>query len=80
MRPIVDGEEVLVPDISIHAPREGCDHAGNPVKGPALVISIHAPREGCDPRAEISNPFKFISIHAPREGCDRAGSMTADCA
>ena len=37
----------VVDEISIHAPREGCDVHG----GRHLVqrgISIHAPREGCD--------------------------------
>ena len=33
--------------ISIHAPREGCDPAENLHSG-AFRISIHAPREGCD--------------------------------
>ena len=33
--------------ISIHAPREGCDHTQRRrVMG--VYISIHAPREGCD--------------------------------
>ena len=33
--------------ISIHAPREGCDHL---LQGGSItsIISIHAPREGCD--------------------------------
>ena len=34
-------------NISIHAPREGCDQHGQPQHSPAY-ISIHAPREGCD--------------------------------
>ena len=59
--------------ISIHAPREGCD-AG--VLLPCLGcrgISIHAPREGCDkdPPVDVVETLT-ISIHAPREGCDRA--------
>ena len=35
-------------EISIHAPREGCDMSAYALKGSALTISIHAPREGCD--------------------------------
>ena len=34
-------------DISIHAPREGCDRCVEDLPGQA-GISIHAPREGCD--------------------------------
>ena len=65
--------------ISIHAPREGCD-AG--VLLPCLGcrgISIHAPREGCDKRAVCLHSLAPISIHAPREGCDtcRAGGTSA---
>ena len=33
--------------VSIHAPREGCDHAKSVDFIPGAV-SIHAPREGCD--------------------------------
>ena len=35
-------------DISIHAPREGCDPKQFCLFVQVLVISIHAPREGCD--------------------------------
>ena len=34
-------------DISIHAPREGCDSMDD-LMGLPKQISIHAPREGCD--------------------------------
>ena len=34
-------------DISIHAPREGCDEFDMSNFG-FDIISIHAPREGCD--------------------------------
>ena len=34
-------------EISIHAPREGCD-AARQCLGALAGISIHAPREGCD--------------------------------
>ena len=55
--------------ISIHAPREGCDflHGCHFAK---FLISIHAPREGCD-HLDFEHPkCSDISIHAPREGCD----------
>ena len=34
--------------VSIHAPREGCDHAWHIGLAPHCEVSIHAPREGCD--------------------------------
>ena len=34
--------------VSIHAPREGCDHCGAEILGDEFSVSIHAPREGCD--------------------------------
>ena len=42
-----DPQKVKDKDVSIHAPREGCDSL--PAKFLRLVtVSIHAPREGCD--------------------------------
>ena len=38
--------------ISIHAPRVGCDHGGVPNR-PRQAISIHAPRVGCDRRTPV---------------------------
>ena len=35
-------------EISIHAPREGCDEAAIAAPTAKQAISIHAPREGCD--------------------------------
>ena len=59
-------------DISIHAPREGCDAiSGRTHRG--SVISIHAPREGCDVGRDDTRKAIGISIHAPREGCDPTG-------
>ena len=37
-----------VAEISIHAPREGCDEWYRFGRGRRGAISIHAPREGCD--------------------------------
>ena len=36
-------------EISIHAPREGCDGRCWTMAWSSTVIPIHAPREGCDP-------------------------------
>ena len=35
-------------EVSIHAPREGCDTAITMSKIDTATVSIHAPREGCD--------------------------------
>ena len=57
--------------ISIHAPREGCDKYKFDLYATPSDISIHAPREGCDDlHVVFSNRAAYISIHAPREGCD----------
>ena len=57
--------------ISIHAPREGCDVSPFTRTTVGAGISIHAPREGCDPiSSTVMVGASFISIHAPREGCD----------
>ena len=63
------GEYAAALRISIHAPREGCDHVGVRLHG-HLRISIHAPREGCDHAASGEKHGVQISIHAPREGRD----------
>ena len=58
-------------DISIHAPREGCDMSYTDWVWVVFPISIHAPREGCDMSYTDWVWVVFpISIHAPREGCD----------
>ena len=59
----------LVPPVSIHAPREGCD----PLERRRIAgqrVSIHAPREGCDLMLLEAVHGIVVSIHAPREGCD----------
>ena len=57
-------------DISIHAPREGCDYEHGAKEQARQNISIHAPREGCDMATVAVKNDEKISIHAPREGCD----------
>ncbi len=66
--PLINTE--LLPDISIHASREGSDPKGGEGHG-SQVISIHASREGSDflPPAVFPEVF-VISIHASREGSD----------
>ena len=54
-------------EISIHAPREGCD-GHDFCHGHTQIISIHAPREGCDRRlADIDKAYDvFQSTHPVR--------------
>ena len=40
-------------DVSIHAPREGCDSTSHVPQGSDFAVSIHAPREGCDRCIEL---------------------------
>ena len=57
-------------NISIHAPRMGCDAYTLRASTLLCRISIHAPRMGCDhQRRRFANDSQ-ISIHAPRMGCD----------
>ena len=62
--------EVCCDEISIHAPREGCDSQWH-FHALSMLISIHAPREGYDDQilTQLDTMIQ-ISIHAPREGCD----------
>ena len=54
-------------EISIHAPREGCDFKLTEFV-PLYDISIHAPREGCDPPEAPSETVYvvFQSTHPVR--------------
>ena len=53
-------------DISIHAPREGCDFAPRN-DGGMWVISIHAPREGCDCQNQgSSSRMDYFNPRTPR--------------
>ena len=52
-------------EISIHAPRVGCDGFKVGKRVVPLRISIHAPRVGCDPGrlAFMSSVVRFQSTH-----------------
>ena len=56
-------------EISIHAPRAGCDPQARQ-RCSSDPISIHAPRAGCDVLPRQDSKLSQISIHAPRAGCD----------
>ena len=67
-----------VPKISIHAPREGCDHC-DAHDLYELAISIHAPREGCDtaPCQVWKKVRGFQSTH-PVRGATKTSDSRAD--
>ena len=62
-------------DISIHAPRAGCDTGMHP-HFCRKDISIHAPRAGCDMEINKARPWKhgFQSTH-PVRGATRYSRM-----
>ena len=63
------GSEVVVLQISIHAPREGCDQAIGQIRPTVKDFNPRTPRGGrlVLDEADLGT---VISIHAPREGCD----------
>ena len=74
VRPDHCGQNFHKWEISIHAPRVGCDSALRPGGCVMTAISIHAPRVGCDRDASRAAHPGQISIHAPRVGCDRTST------
>ena len=56
--------------VSIHAPREGCDVSVKAVGLPALVFQSTHPARGATHSPLYPLYVSFVSIHAPREGCD----------
>ena len=59
--------------ISIHAPREGCDPGGRACTGLLTDFNPRTPRGVRRPGAGRLHHQMPISIHAPREGCDGIG-------
>ncbi len=70
----LDWEEIDPRDVSIHAPRTGCDVFMHPTKHAAKIVSIHAPRTGCDAGCQPS-PWRKRSCFNPRTpyGMRRSG-------
>ncbi len=63
-------------NISIHAPREGCDPCTfcRAAVSPALFQSTH-PARGATASVANGGWWPAISIHTPREGCDHPASL-----
>ena len=60
-------------NVSIHAPREGCD-ISKPLPPLGLSVSIHAPREGCDwARCHGRKPPSTFQFTHPGRGATKEG-------
>ena len=59
-----------VADISIHAPREGCDLKIVSYDPHTCIFQSTHPVRGATSWRPITTVRYKISIHAPREGCD----------
>ncbi len=59
-----------VANISIHAPREGCDLGCQNKPSESTEFQSTHPVRGATFLADTTNISTHISIHAPREGCD----------
>ena len=59
--------------VSIHAPREGCDYLQNQLISSQVQFQFTHPGRGATLGLGKSVPVVSVSIHAPREGCDREG-------
>ena len=46
-------------EVSIHAPREGCDANARRMAKIVSIVSIHAPREGCDSSLSIAHAISL---------------------
>ena len=58
-------------EISIHAPREGCDSLLVCTRSACVPFQSTHPARGATHRHIQGRQYSKISIHAPREGCDR---------
>ena len=60
-------------DISIHAPRAGCDRSTSPAQAFYNEFQSTHPVRGATLAQITTAVLQEISIHAPRAGCDGAG-------
>ena len=66
--------------ISIHAPREGCDYEPTCTLLPASSFQSTHPVRGATIGERHGRRHPVISIHAPREGCDFAAAVEFESA
>ena len=60
----------LRPSVSIHAPREGCDHMYIDDLRIFAEFQFTHPGRGATAYRQVYHLGEAVSIHAPREGCD----------
>ena len=56
--------------VSIHAPREGCDDLLDDIRLELISFNSRTPRGVRLSSNQGEGTYVFVSIHAPREGCD----------
>ena len=57
-------------NVSIHAPREGCDRFVLSIARSIAKFQFTHPGRGATIQLEVLIIAECVSIHAPREGCD----------
>ena len=74
------GDRRRAVQVSIHAPREGCDGEPQAAVHRRSNVSIHAPREGCDSStlAYICVVDRFQFTHPGRGATSSIGSVSPD--
>ena len=65
-------------DVSIHAPREGCDVVDERVACEGPVFQFTHPVRGATKNLVRVAELAEVSIHAPREGCDCIRQRSAE--
>ena len=66
-----NGAEVLrLWEVSIHAPRVGCDTQGVLQMVQTVVFQFTHPVWGATTTTQLLQTHTIVSIHAPRVGCD----------
>ena len=63
-------ERLILEDVSIHAPREGCDNHTECWWNGVPVFQFTHPGRGATQWCRLPHVVPPVSIHAPREGCD----------
>ena len=68
-----------VPDVSIHAPRVGCDSTASSILSTSCSFNSRTPC-GVRPQRHADRRVRVrVSIHAPRVGCDRYHLVQTGC-
>ena len=68
-------ERAVVVEVSIHAPREGCDSSSKSRATTFFTFQFTHPGRGATDLGRHVRRELRVSIHAPREGCDCRGGV-----